>query len=131
MVMSWREPNRARWVGVRPGHDGDMLVKAGTAVNGTTIVYTVPVGKVLLVVAFTMYLTVGGAGAVTGFLNRAGEDAFCLGRLFQNTAAGWQPHVNGNFPIPFELDAGDTVSIVSSAVTITGGLTVFGILMPG
>ena len=48
-VMGFREPNMARWVGVRPGHDGQQLVVLGSATNvQTTIVYTVPAGNLLL-----------------------------------------------------------------------------------
>ena len=46
-VMGFREPNRARWVGVRPAHDGAEVYNKADATNATVVVYTVPAGKVL------------------------------------------------------------------------------------
>ena len=129
-VAIFREPNRARWVGVRPGHDGTMLVASASATNNTATVYMVPAGKVLLVVAYDLFLVAAGVGAGTGYLNRAGETSFPLGRQFSNTQVGWHPHAAGSFSIPFELNAGDTVTVVSSAATLTITCAVWGLLIP-
>lgn len=45
-VTKHREPNQAKWVGMRPGHNGEQVFEAGAVDNGTTILYTVPAGKV-------------------------------------------------------------------------------------
>ena len=43
-----REPNKVKWVGVRPGHNGEQIHKSGRANNDTVILYTVPADKILL-----------------------------------------------------------------------------------
>ena len=45
----WNETNQAQWVGIRPGYYGDQLTAYGTANAATTVLYTVGVGKVLLI----------------------------------------------------------------------------------
>ena len=46
MATVYREPNQVKWVGVRPGHNGEqILIDIDTAVS--VIVYTVPADKLL------------------------------------------------------------------------------------
>ena len=46
MATVYREPNMVKWVGVRPGHNGEqVLIEIDTAVNAT--LYTVAADKIL------------------------------------------------------------------------------------
>ena len=46
MATVHREPNQVKWVGVRPGHNGEqVLIDINSAVNA--ILYTVPANKLL------------------------------------------------------------------------------------
>ena len=65
MATVHREPNQVKWIGVRPGHNGEqILLPIDTAVNAD--VYTVPADKMLLL--FDWHL--GGVRAIgfTGHL---------------------------------------------------------------
>ena len=55
-----REPNQVKWVGVRPGHNGEqVLIKVDFGVN--TLLYTVPADKILLI--FSWQIGIGTAAA--------------------------------------------------------------------
>jgi len=46
-LMTFREPNQARWVGTRPGHRGGQLFDDDYRLNDAFVFYTVPAGKTL------------------------------------------------------------------------------------
>ena len=76
MSTSWREPNAARWVGVRPGHDGTQVVKSASCGGvATAILYTVTAGKVLLLFNFTLSCD-GATGGNAGMFVRDDGDVF-------------------------------------------------------
>jgi len=45
-LMNFREPNQVKWVGVRPAHNGEQIIRSGSITGGTYLLYTVPSGKV-------------------------------------------------------------------------------------
>ena len=48
MATEHREPNRVKWIGVRPGHEGEqVLIDIDDAVDAD--LYTVPADKILLI----------------------------------------------------------------------------------
>lgn len=56
MPMRFREPNRARWVGARPAHDGTQVAASGSHGVGSIVLHTVGDGKVFyLCVASVTY----------------------------------------------------------------------------
>lgn len=61
-LMKFREKNRAAWVGVRPGHNGEQVDDTKVINNSTAIVYTVPAGKTLYLcnINVSVYTNVAG-----------------------------------------------------------------------
>ena len=47
MATVFREPNQVKWIGVRPGHKGEEIIK-NIDLAASAIVYTVPADKLLL-----------------------------------------------------------------------------------
>ena len=47
MATVHREPNQVKWIGVRPGHKGEEIIK-NIDLAASAIVYTVPADKLLL-----------------------------------------------------------------------------------
>ena len=60
MATVHREPNQVKWVGVRPGHNGEQVLNLiDRAVNA--LLYTVPADKILLI--FSWQIGIGTAAA--------------------------------------------------------------------
>ena len=113
--MGWREPNRARWVGIRPAHEGEQVAAYDFVVNGTKVIYTVPAGK-------TLYLcnVVGGLAAVEVgnarmTLRSGGVDYYNFAEYRVHSASGVTVPFGVSFPIPLEVPPGDTIILYSSA----------------
>ena len=67
-AMAFREPNQVKWVGTRPGHNGEQVEKYNTATNGTAIVHTVTAGKTLYLVSAIIFPAAVNSGVGTVFI---------------------------------------------------------------
>lgn len=78
-MTKYRELNMVKWVGVRPGHNGEQIVKSIRKTNGAEIIHTVSDDKILLLFAWTCsvhtdfavkegYLFVRNAADVTQYI---------------------------------------------------------------
>ena len=65
MATVHREPNQVKWVGVRPGHNGEQVLKEFYAA-ATAEFYEVPADKLLLL--FDWHLGVSGTAAGDSFI---------------------------------------------------------------
>ena len=113
--MGWREENRARWVGIRPAHEGTQVFGNGETNNATAIIYTVPVGKTFYLTGFHASVSpiAGGFGWLAVF-NAAAVRQFDLYAMGSGTAGrGFGVAVGLTFPL--ELAAGESLRIFSSA----------------
>ncbi len=118
MATSWREPNMARWVGIRPGHGGVQVSGASSKANGYETLYTVGAGKILLI--FSWYLSsASSAAGGSSFYIRDGAAAE-VHRLCRHgfLAAGVLSNSGERF-IPYEVPAGYTLDLYTSAATIS------------
>ena len=127
-VTVHREPNRVKWIGVRPGHEGEQILEHGTANNATVIIYTVPADKLLLLYGFSY--NVSGTGGGIGYLSiytavPAVHRHLVYGNFSANTTIGF----SRNYSIPIEIVAGYSVRVLSPAVTMYVGVSIDGILI--
>ena len=118
MPTKWREGNRARWVGIRPGHNGEQVQGSGSKSNGYDTLYTVGAGKVLFV--FNWWMTTYATGAGSGYIMvrdtvPAVVAVFCRHAY---TAAGSLSTCSGRF-VPWEVPEGYTVEVYSSAAVVS------------
>jgi hypothetical protein len=75
--MSFREPNEVRWVGVRPAHRGEQVVKSVQAENSIALIYTVPSGKTLYLKSVTFCTWGSSTGLVyMGVRNASDADQY-------------------------------------------------------
>ena len=123
MATVHREPNQVKWIGVRPGHNGEQILEHNQASNNTVIIYTVPADKLLLI--FDYFISLYGAVNVQGTL-----------ALYTDVPALWKYLYDGavranndisiahNYGIiPVELPAGYSIRITSTAVAaVTAGI---------
>ena len=105
-VMKFREPNRARWVGVRPGHDGIQAGAYGSAVNlETTLIYTVGAGKIWYVTEWFVNMH-GAAGGACYFAIRDLGDFVWFNLMTHYFPVSYGVCGGNSFNPPLEVPAG-------------------------
>ena len=105
MATVHREPNQVKWVGVRPGHNGEqILIDILTAV--AVVLYTVPADKLLLIFNYSYSCQPNGANyAFVQLRNALDVVYYTLGA--SNSAAGASsPVIMANLWVPIEVPAG-------------------------
>ena len=128
MATEHREPNRVKWIGVRPGHEGEQILEHGTANNATVIIYTVPADKLLLLYGFS-YNASGTAGG-TGFLSiYTAVPAVHRHLVYGNFSANTVVAFGRDFVIPIEIPESYSVRVLSPAATMFVGISINGILI--
>ena len=125
-VAKFREPNRARWVGVRPGHDGEQVMILGAIVNATAIVYTVPAGKMLYLCEWMLADMDNATGAMY-FSIRNVADVWVrdLAGIRIVVASSWISD-HGNAWPPIEVPAGYDLYAYSSGAGLTARCSAHG-----
>jgi len=105
-LMTWREANRAKWVGIRPAHYGEQIVKYAFTRTVTTIIHTVTAGKVFHWEGFTAsYETaVGGANVFLSVRNGADVLQYTLINPTMVPIGAWS--LAHTFKNPIEVPAG-------------------------
>jgi hypothetical protein len=115
MALSlFREKNMARWIGVRPAHNGTQVSVSGTAVNVTSTLYTVTAGKTLFLTRYYVDITVGtltGYGTLEVY-NGVGVFQYYIDML-KALAGGWQ-HQALSLTFPIEIPAGSTIRMTAT-----------------
>lgn len=125
--MTNREPNMAKWVGTRPGHNGVQVVDSAQAEDAVVTWYTVAAGKVLFLCTYAVSV-----------MNFAAVDVTCYSYIRDNTLAktyyGIYGRVNDGdskvpvhmFNPPMELAAGSTFVHTTSAANVRIRSSIFG-----
>lgn len=114
-MMHFREPNQVKWVGVRPGHNGEQIIKQTNVANGTVVVYTVTVGKTLyLCTAELAYVAVGAARAELWVESGGGVYLAGLLMLVGQAAVVGDPHIITFWP-PLEVPSQYVIKLRSWA----------------
>ena len=113
MATVHREPNRVKWIGVRPGHEGEQVIKYATATNAVVDIYEVPADKLLLI--FGYFLNAYGGAAGEGMLDLyTAVPAFWKRLFWAGVHVNNDLAVSRNYTIPIEVPAGYFVSVESS-----------------
>lgn len=114
-LMQFREGNKVKWVGVRPAHRGEQVVKSvDNVTNTTTILYTVTAGKVFCLCS----ARINGYATTTGVIKLLVRDA---DDTIQYTIMRWQQVATssklewGSFWPPLEIPADYDVCLLSSS----------------
>ncbi len=129
MATRFREGNRRLWIGMRPGHAGAQVLDQGSANNATTTIYTVPAGYTLLI--FAWYLDTVTSGAGSGTFALYDDAGVLMGYIWRHVFLVAGAKSNGLAPfVPYEVPAGGTVRLTSSAAGLTSYAGIMGILIP-
>ena len=118
MATTFREPNMVKWIGVRPGHEGEeVLINVLNA--ATAVLYTVPADKILLL--YDWYLSLAYVGAASCQVNLRNDAAAIIGNIanFDTCAGNNTAHIAQNLTIPIELLEDYDIRIVTG-VTVRG-----------
>ena len=121
-----REGNKARWVGVRPAHNGDQVAVSGTADHSTVVIYEVPAGKVFCLTSWTLASdnNLTGRGTLT-VRDDDNVTVFDIAQLL--TITGQQPsHANGIFTPPLEVPEGWDIALISDIANSAFRSTILG-----
>jgi len=124
--MGWRENNRAKWVGIRPGHYGTAVDLYESMSNGELIAYIVPAGYVLYISELTFTSRGTAAGAYCNARIKTDADVVLLALIEHSYAAAGQLSTSRTFFPPMEVPAGYTVGIRSTSDKSTGILCLHG-----
>jgi hypothetical protein len=114
-MTTYKEKNRVHWIGVRPAIIGEQISLYGSATNGTTLIYTVPADKMLLLFNDWAggYWPAAAGGSFSFFVRNAADvEVFRIlsGGL---TIAGTLTRDRLARYIPFEVQEGFDVCISS------------------
>jgi len=110
----FREPNRARWLGVRPGHDGAQIVKFDDAVNvETAVLYTVPASQKLLIFGWFVDMR-GAATNVSIFYIRDALDAMWFRISYHYFAAAADLSGGCGLYVPIEVPEAYDVCVLNT-----------------
>ena len=113
MATVHREPNQVKWIGVRPGHNGEqVIIDIDDAVNAD--LYTVPVDSILLIFGWSWGVIHNLAVEARIEIKTAGAAHYCW--LGFSTAQAAVPGTNNNNAlfVPIELPEGYVISIVTA-----------------
>jgi len=124
--MTYRENNKILWRGVRPAHNGEQVIAETTITNGTSIIYTVPVGKVLYLVEASVQDQANATGGV-GVLLRDVADVHIrwLAFIKAQVNLAWNMDHNHFWP-PMEIPTGYDICVASQAAGATAIGSIFG-----
>lgn len=117
--MEFREPNQVKWVGVRPGHNGEQVLEYAIAQNSTPILYTVPAGKVFYLCGYSLntWDTVGVATLRLVIYDDTPAAWKYLQYLISSANSG-QSITKSYWP-PLEIPSGYSVRLESAVATAT------------
>ena len=128
MATVHREPNRVKWIGVRPGHNGEQVLEHGEAIGATVVLYTVPATKILLLFGFTcgMSCSANGVGTLGIYTDVPVLHRYLFFSSVQanNAVAGCR-----DYSIPIEIPAGYSIRAISAAATLGVRAVIDGILI--
>ena len=119
MLTRWREGNRARWVGVRPGHHGEQVAISKEVTDATIIVYTVPAAKRFFLCDVGISYYAAEAGTHFGLGVRDDVDTLLYYLWYHTSNWATASETGRNFWPPIEIPAGYDVFIYSSGATRT------------
>ena len=113
-VMSFREPNEVKWIGVRPAHKGTQIFSSGLASNSTVVLHTVSLGKTLYLVSYgaTAYLATTGISATMDIYDST--PALWQRIIDFIAAAVGQMRADNMFWPPLEIPSGYSIRLVST-----------------
>lgn len=115
-LMSFREKDKARRVGVRPAHEGTQIAKDGTANNNTVIIHTVTAGKVFYLVDWSMCMVAGATNQISTLHVRDASDVFAWYiHILRSAGSANLSEANSLF-YPQEIPAGYDVCVSSDNV---------------
>jgi len=117
-VMSYREGNRVRWVGTRPGHDGTQVLVWKAAVNATEVLYAVPAGKILYLTHMAIHVESDIAGSGYMHIRDGGGITQYFGIAVKNIVGGSFCSNSESFWPPIEMPASWDVAVVSSIAAL-------------
>ena len=115
MATVHREPNQVKWIGVRPGHNGEQIIKNALANNATVEIYEVPADKLLFI--FGYFVSITAVVNVAGYLEIYTAVPALESTLYVAGArAGYSISVVHSFGnVPIEVAAGYFIKVRSSA----------------
>ena len=120
MATVHREPNQVKWIGVRPGHNGDeVLININVAVN--TLLYTVPADKILFIFSWQLsFINNTGGGGYLYLRDNLGAEYYVLAYVNGNAGSAGGTLANNTF-VPIEVVAGYDIYLTTSAL-MRGGV---------
>jgi len=128
MAIVFREPNQVKWIGVRPGHNGEQILENDTAINVLTSIYVVPADKLLLLFAYDV--SVYSGVAATGYFYIYDDTPAIFKSLAVRSvaAAGTDSSCQGLW-VPIEIPAAYSLRIITSNAGCSIRVCIHGILI--
>ena len=113
MATVYREPNQVKWIGVRPGHNGEqVIVDINSAVNAD--LYTVPVDSLLMIFGWSWSVNQNAGADVRIEVKTDGAAHYMwLSMVTAQAGAPSSESTQDKF-VPIELPEGYVISIVTT-----------------
>ena len=116
MATVHREPNMVKWIGVRPGHNGEQVWESGELLAlGNTLLYTVAAGKLLLLFDVNLSIQTSAASVEGGLLVYDAVPAIVDYFLHFRVPPNFSVTDSTAFWVPYEIPATYTVRLIASA----------------
>jgi len=128
-LMNFREPNQVKWVGVRPAHNGEQINIGNFVVNGAVTLYTVPAGKILLLIEISASKWTNYVGSIFVEARTAASvwiRSFCMMEIGNANDVAMRAE---NFVPPFELYATEHLDLHVTGTDLQGYCNGTGILI--
>ena len=104
MATVHREPNQVKWVGVRPGHNGEQVL-IDIDFNANQLLYTVAADKLLFIFSWQVTLAANAAGIATLELRTAVPAVYYHLAYLRGALADIGPSVSNSLWVPIEVPA--------------------------
>lgn len=118
MAQLWRENNRARWVGIRPAHDGAQIIDTSTVSNAVDTMLTAAAGKRLLLFSWWAWSVATGAGTASlGIYNAV--PALSDRLVYHRHVAAGERNTHHDLFVPIEIPSGWSIRNETNAAAVT------------
>ena len=128
MATVHREPNQVKWIGVRPGHNGDQVLENDTAINVLKTIYTVPADKLLFLFAYDIGVY-SGAAATAYFYIYDDTPAIFKSLAVRPVTANTAVSSSQGLWVPIEIPEGYSLRLITSVAGCAIYVSIHGILI--
>jgi len=125
-LMSFREENHVKWMGVRPGHDGTQIIKYALSNNATVVLYTAVGVTVAEIVYLSLSVSTGAVAGVGSLQVFNAVPALVNSLMLIEVPANGYNQLAVGLPYPLELLEDWSIRVFSSDIVLSARGMLYG-----